>query len=448
MSSNPQPRTTLEAIARREAEFVLSACAIELHRVTVAKAEGVTSRMMPKSLRAYWHELERQAEVGNTEVDTNAMASWLRDVTPGDLGEFGARDAARQFLANGPSLSGDGIYCAAHARKLVETHARLDLIAAHSDQVGAQSLQDDAGYQAATVRVDEARATLSLLGEREVTWLDEVLASLDATLKPDTSPLISTGIEFLDEHLGGGWGWGWLVIVMGPAKSGKSALAINGFARAALRQGYRVMVASLEMSVRENVQRFLAAESGVPIRAQRKGDLSQSQMGALNSAGDTVTSWRVVVRVGLGTVDEICAAARVAHAKDGLDMLVVDYLQLVNNGNENRVIDLEQTTRALKLLGNQLGIVVILLSQPNNADAKSGSVGLFSGKGSGSIAADCDALIVPTRDAEDATRAGLSMPGCRHADAHAWPMGSLVFDGSRMTFRDPSTPARYPGGRP
>lgn len=448
MSANPQPRVTLEAVAKREAEFVLSACAIELHRVTVAKAEGVTSRMIPKGLRPYWHELERQAEAGNAQIDISAMASWLRDVTPGDLPEWAARDAARSFFANGPCIQGDGIYCAAHARKLVEVSTRLELIDAHSDQVSAQALQDDAGYQAATARVDEARATLGQLGERVVTWLDEVVASLDATMQPDTSPLIGTGLPFLDEHLGGGWGWGWLVIVMGPAKSGKSALAINGFARAALRQGYRVMVASLEMSVRENVQRFLAAESGVPIRAQRKGDLSQSQMGALNSAGDTVASWHVSVKTGIGTVDEICAAARVAHAKDGLDMLVVDYLQLVNNGNENRVIDLEQTTRALKLLGNQLGIVVILLSQPNNADAKSGAVGLFSGKGSGSIAADCDALIVPTRDGEDPSRAGLSMPGCRHADAHTWPMGSLVFDGSRMTFRDPAAPQRYPGGRP
>jgi replicative DNA helicase len=172
------------------------------------------------------------------------------------------------------------------------------------------------------------------------------------------------------------------------------------------------------------------------VRAQRRGDLSNPQIGALNNAGETVARWEVEVKTGLGTVAEICAAARVAHEQGGLDMLVVDYLQLVANGHENRVLDLEQTTRSLKLLGNQLGIVVVLLSQPNNADAKSGQVGLFSGKGSGSIAADCDALIVPVRDSADPSRAGLSLPGCRHADAHSWPVGSLVFDGARMTFRE------------
>lgn len=434
--SPPDTRATLEAQQRREAEYLLTACAQDLQRVLVARAEGVTDGMIPRYLRPYWRELGRQADTGAYDLDITAMAHWLRD-HDGSLDEVTGREHARHHLANAPLLYGDGVHCREHAHRLVEASLRLSLIEAHQGQVASQAVQDDEAYREHTTRASEATAKLAALRARPRTWVDEVVDVIERALNPDTTALVSTGYRLLDEHFGGGWGWGWLVVVMGPAKSGKSALAINSFARAALRQGYHVLVVSLEMTRPENVQRFLAAESDVPVRAQRRGDLTNWQKGQLNNAGDVVASWHVDVLCGLSTVDEICAAARVAHAKGELHMLVVDYLQLVHNGMDSRVLDLEHTTRALKLLANSLGIVVILLSQPNNADAKSGEVGLFSGKGTGAIAADCDALLVPLRDS-DSDRAGLVLAGCRHADAKTWSLGSLTFSGARMCFEEPA----------
>ena len=436
MSGQPPTSATLQAQARREAEFVLSACAINLSRVAVALAEGVTPAMMPTHLRLYWLELERQAATGAYDLDVTALSQWLSD-HDGSLQAQTAREHTRAFLANAPGLFGDGIHIAEHAKRLVEASTRIALVTAHEAQTMAQATADEEAYATATHAVEQARARLAALSERPRSWSDEVVDTVEAALTPDPTALMKTGLDMLDEHLGGGWGWGWLIVVMAPPKTGKSALAINGFARAALRQGYHALIVSLEMSRRDNVQRFLARESGVPIKAMRKGDLTLAQQGALTNAGDTVAAWRVEVRCGLGTVDEICAAARVAHAKGELHMLVVDYLQLVNNGLDNRTIDLERTTRGLKLLANELGIVVVLLSQPNNADAKSGEVGLFSGKGTGAISADCDVLLVPLRDADTPSRAGLSMPGCRHADPHVWSLGSLTFNGARMAFLEP-----------
>lgn len=431
--SETQTRATLEVQQRREAEWLLSACSYVPQTALTAQAAGVTAGMLPRLLRPFWREILRQCESGNADLDISATAWALQDAT--GEGEETSRAAARQFLTSTACLPGDWVHAEEHCRRLVETTARLALVSAHEAQVAAQAVVDDDAYLAATTRADVAKMQLLALRDKPVSWLDEVVGVVEAAMKPDTTPLMSTGLAMLDERLGGGWGWGWLVVVMAPAKAGKSALAINGFARAALKQGYCVRIVSLEMSRVENVQRFLAAESGVPTRAQRKGDLSLGQQGQLNNAGDVVASWRADVVCGLRTMDEIAAYARVEHGKGSLHMLVVDYLQLVDNGMDNRVLDLERTTRGCKLLANELGILVVLISQPTNADAKSGDVGLFSGKGTGAIAADCDVMLVPTRDPEEPSRAGLSMPGARHADAHTWPLGTLVFDGARMSFR-------------
>lgn len=280
--------------------------------------------------------------------------------------------------------------------------------------------------------------------EQEPQWSDEVYESVEATLNPQPLEVIPLGLSLLNEHFGGGAERGWLIVVMGPAKSGKSALAINTMAVAAAKAHKSVLVMSLEMSVRDNVCRFLARESGVPARAQRKGDLSESQQIALTEAGDQVAAWPMTVKTSAGTMDEIAAIARAHKERHGLDVLVVDYIQLVDNGNPNLAADIAKTTRGLKRLALTLDCLVIALSQPNNDDAKSGDVGLFSGKGSGAIAADCDAMLVPLRDSDDHARAGLNLAGFRHGDPKKWPLGALIFDGCRMVFREPGIAWRSP----
>jgi len=139
-------------------------------------------------------------------------------------------------------------------------------------------------------------------------------------------------------------------------------------------------------------------------------------------------------------------ASRVQLSTDGLRVYVdaveeafgadIDYAQLVVNGHKDRREDIEETTRGAKLLAMELGIPILLLSQPNNTDAKDGTVGFYSGKGSGSISADCDLMLIPSRSKDDPSKAGLEIAGGRHAEPRKWEHGSLHFDGARMLFAE------------
>jgi len=164
----------------------------------------------------------------------------------------------------------------------------------------------------------------------------------------------------------------------------------------------------------------------------RARDLQDFQFGCVQEAADKVASYQCDVLTGLSTMAAISGACRAAVQKNKPDLVIVDYLQLVNNGNENRVLDIETTTRGAKLLAQELELPIMLLSQPNNTDAKGGSIGLYSGKGSGSIAADADAVIVPMRGEGEA--AGIDLVGCRHAETKRWDIGTMWFDGPRMRF--------------
>lgn len=317
---------------------------------------------------------------------------------------------------------------------------RMAVLRAMEREQGAMAVAiaegDQDGLGAILARLSELRdRALELERTKARPWVDAVLEVVEQATNPQPLDTLPLGLQCLDEHTGG-LEPGWLVVVLGPPKAGKTALALGNIARAALLQRRRVLVCSLEMSEPEVIRRWLAGESGVPVRAMKRGDLTGMQHGQLVHASDVVASWQVEVVTGLRTVDEIGAAARRYASDGGLDELVVDYIQLVDNGHDNRVEDVAKTTRGLKLLAQELKCVVVALSQPNNADAKSGEVGLFSGKSSGSIAADCDLMLVPLRDADDPTRAGIKIAGFRHGEARTWELGKMRFDGGRMQFRE------------
>lgn len=432
MSGPRMPTTTLEAQWRRTVPFVLGACLIDLQRTIEVRAIGVTGEEVPQPLRPLWREMCAQADEGQSDLDVARLKRLLGVVEPHE------EDAIKRMLS-GFACDGGGHHVATHAKLMRELWLRLQLAQATKNQVAAIEINDEPSaieYGTALQSAEEIRAQIARLSAPARTWSDIVYRAHEAATNRDMVIAYSTGLPMLDEHLGGGWRPGWLVVVMGAAKSGKTALAVNGFACETAKRGHRTLVISLEMTEEQQAQRMLARESGVPLRAQQNADLSGWQIGALTNAADHLAAWPMDVVTGLGTVSEICDTVRDYHHRHGLVLVVVDYLQLIANGGDNRVLDLEQSTRALKLLAVKLGIVVVLLSQPNNASAKDGDPGLFDGKGSGSIAADCDAMVVPLRDPKEPDRAGLNLVGCRHASPKRWALGSLVFDGGRTLFTE------------
>jgi replicative DNA helicase len=284
-------------------------------------------------------------------------------------------------------------------------------------------------------RIAELNAKLVALNEKPVSWADRVLRVGDAVRNPERRESYSTGLRKLDDRLNGGWRPGWSVTVLGEAKKGKTALVSGNFSAQLMRDGHPVIEFS-EMSTDEKIARWLAGESNVPLRAQAKGDLTDWQHGQFSNAENRVGAWVCDVQplASFATMADQARAFKRKHGRIGA--FVIDYLQLVDNGRENRVLDLEQTTRGVKKLAQELDCVGFLLSQPDKSSAKDGELGLHSGKGAGSIASDCDVMIIPVRDKKDSKKAGLVVPGFRHGEEFTLDPGELRFNGARMAFEE------------
>lgn len=170
----------------------------------------------------------------------------------------------------------------------------------------------------------------------------------------------------LDKLLGGGFNRSDMVIMAGRPGSGKTSLALGIAKDAALRYGKRVAVFSLEMSDEQLVQRLVAAETGITARRQKLGDISPEEEPLLIRAYATLANIPVFIddTAGLNTY-ELRTKARRLHAEYGLDLIVIDYLQLMNSEQkrENRQQEISFISRSIKTLARELNIPIIALSQ-------------------------------------------------------------------------------------
>ncbi|MCB9154481.1 MAG: replicative DNA helicase, partial [Caldilineae bacterium] len=182
---------------------------------------------------------------------------------------------------------------------------------------------------------------------------------------------VPTGFRLLDKMLGG-LAKSDLVILAARPGVGKTSLAISVAQAAARKYGKRVAVFSLEMSNEQLVQRMLAAETGIDSQRLRLGDIHgedewhrlMEAAGALSDAPIFIDDTPAI------SVLELRTKARRLYAEHDLDMVVVDYLQLMTGSdrrNENRVQEISAISRGLKSLARELNVPVLALSQLSRA---------------------------------------------------------------------------------
>lgn len=156
-----------------------------------------------------------------------------------------------------------------------------------------------------------------------------------------------------------------LVILAARPSMGKTALALD-IARHAAAQNFAVGVFSLEMSKDQLVDRLLAAQAGVDLWRLRTGKLSEGDFVQLQQAFGALAKLPIYIDdSGSATALEMRALARRLQAEQKLDLLVVDYLQLMRTSGriENRVQEISEISRSLKALARELNIPVLALSQ-------------------------------------------------------------------------------------
>jgi replicative DNA helicase len=178
---------------------------------------------------------------------------------------------------------------------------------------------------------------------------------------------ISTGFKNLDE-MTSGLQAGDLIIVAGRPSMGKTTLAVNIAENAALGAGKSAAIFSMEMSAESLTLRMISSLGRINQGALRSGKLQEDDWPRIDSAMTQLSNANLFVDETAGlTPTEIRARARRLKRERGLDLIVVDYLQLMHvaGNKENRATEISEISRSLKALAKELKVPVIALSQLN-----------------------------------------------------------------------------------
>jgi replicative DNA helicase len=239
---------------------------------------------------------------------------------------------------------------------------------------------------------------------------DLVVAGMERLVAASESGSEITGLAtgFVDlDRLTGGLRPANLIVVAARPSMGKTALALGMAQHAALADERSVAVFSLEMSGEELIQRLLCSTAMVDATRMRTGRLTQDDWPRVSQAADQLSKARIFIDDSEGmTVGEMRTKARRLKSRSGLDLVVVDYIQLMEGGasrqrrDENRVQELSAISRALKMLARDLAVPVICVSQLNRApDARVDKRPLLSDlRESGAIEQDADLVLMIYRD--------------------------------------------------
>jgi replicative DNA helicase len=195
-----------------------------------------------------------------------------------------------------------------------------------------------------------------------------------------------------------------LIIVAGRPSMGKTAFCLNIAAHAAVEERRPVAVFSLEMAKEQLVIRMLCSEARVDAHRLRTGFLSESDWPKLTMAAGRLSEAPIFIDdTAAISVLEMRAKARRLKADHGLDLLIVDYLQLMRGRGDadNREQEISNISRSLKALAKELQVPVIALSQLNRAVETRGKDKrpmLADLRESGAIEQDADVILFIYRD--------------------------------------------------
>jgi replicative DNA helicase len=222
---------------------------------------------------------------------------------------------------------------------------------------------------------------------------------------------VTTGLRDMDKRLGGMQPSDLLILAARPAM-GKTALAVNiaynaanAFAMSGGTEGGRVGIISLEMAADQLASRLLCDLSEIPGDKIRRGDFNADEFRKLAEAAGRLAQIPLYIDdTPAQTITAVRTRARRMKRKHGLEMLIVDYLQLLrgtgSKQSENRVLEVSEITRGLKAIAKELQIPVIALSQlsrgvENREDKRPQLADL---RESGSIEQDADVVMFIYRE--------------------------------------------------
>lgn len=238
----------------------------------------------------------------------------------------------------------------------------------------------------------------------EAVLFEELNKLQELSIKGTSMTGTPSGFVDLDSKTGG-FQAGNLIVIAARPSMGKSCLVTNMAENAALKHGAAVALFSLEMSESELAQRFVASQANILGDDLRKGRVKNDRWPRILNATNEISKAPLYIddSSDIGVLEIRAKARRLHHqTPEGLGLIIVDYLQLLRaeEGVENRVQQVGQMSRGLKLLARELNVPVIALSQLNRGvEARTDKRPLLSDlRESGSVEQDSDLVMFIYRD--------------------------------------------------
>ncbi len=302
----------------------------------------------------------------NQPVDLVTLAAYLQD--EGLLEGVGGAVALAE-LADYEATPANAVF---YAKRIREKSIKRSIIAVASEIVAlgydpgeeADKLLDQAESRIFGLSQEKAASGLSSIGVEMHDAVDHIDVLMNRS--GELTGLV-TGYKKLDE-MTGGLQPGDLFILAARPSMGKTAFALNVARNAAMDANKHVAVFSLEMTTRSLVLRMLSSEAQVDFSMMRTGLITpDTHSRIIQCAGRLAEAGMWIDDTGAATVLEMRAKCRRLHAQHGLDLVIVDYLQLAHgdSNTSSREQEISEISRGLKGLAKELNIPVIALSQLN-----------------------------------------------------------------------------------
>ncbi len=380
-------RSVLGAILIDNESFNIAASVIDsraffrdAHRRIFERMVALAERSQPIDLITLKEELERAGEV--EEVGGPAYIASLVDGVP--------RSTNVEYYA-----------------KIVKEKATLRSLIFSANKILSNAYEAD---QEADLILDEAESAIFSVAEDRIKAGFVVMRDLVKESFPKIEQLfehksfisgISTGFTEVDK-MTRGFQRGDLIIVAARPSMGKTSLVLN-IAQHVATAGSVAGFFSLEMSKEQLFMRMLACEAKIDNYRLMSGQIGQKEYGQITHALETLSDARLYIddTPGIGAL-EMRAKARRLQAEHGLDLLAIDYIQLMTGRGryENRTLELASISRSLKGLAKELNVPIVVLSQLSRApEARSDKrPQLADLRESGALEQDADVVILIFRE--------------------------------------------------
>ena len=403
-------------------------------------APFVRGRIAPPDLSRDHHKLvlaamERVAARGD-QISFETVQQDL--AATNELGSVGGSQFLVGLMQNVPTVA----HAETYATIVSRTAQLRKLIGAANEIARLALVREDAPGA-----VDDAQRLLFGVSEaslhRDIVSLDVALNRYIAQIEErgdEAQAGVPTGLKTLDAKTGGLQPSD-LILVAGRPGLGKTSLALCFIEHAALRAGKTCAIFSLEMSELQLVQRLISMTAEIDGNRIRRGRLSLPELQAISDASGRLQQAQIYVEESSRlTVTDILAKSRRLQAERGkLDLIVIDYLQLIEGvgDDENRVQEVAKISRALKAIARELEVPVVAVSQLSRQIETRGTEPMLSDlRESGSLEADADiVMFLWQKDQQDRKDGLVRLKLAKHRNGPTADI-DLHFEAELTRFRD------------